>query len=199
MKGLLEVKNIDFLDGLFAKFKPQLSKIQFVGTISVFSFCFKSEIELNDNWEIITSSIAANYQSEFEEEETEFERWNIYILFLVKGCVSNQLKYKIENDKFSSRKIIQDGINEELNSNSVSDLILKHIINSDLDISIIDNKDTTGKISTYSNDSKIYQLIEASSESETFMKKADKKAEKNKFEILYQKIIKEVKNEIQKS
>lgn len=191
MKALLDVENIDFLEHLFPRFKPQLSKIDFIGTISIFSFFFESEKELYDNWEVITSSIAAYYQSELDDETKEFERWNIYIIFFVRGNVSNQLKYKIENDKFSSRKIVKDNISDSINTNLISKLISEHIVNSDLDISKLDNMEQIDVNSTYSNDSKIYQLIENSN-----LKISGRNTDKEELENLYQQIIKEVKDEI---
>ena len=191
MKALLDVENIDFLEHLFPRFKPQLSKIDFIGTISIFSFFFESEKELYDNWEVITSSIAAYYQSELDDETKEFERWNIYIIFFVRGNVSNQLKYKIENDKFSSRKIVKDNISDSINTNLISKLISEHIVNSDLDISKLDNMEQIDVNSTYSNDSKIYQLIENSN-----LKISGRNTDKEELENLSQQIIKEVKDEI---
>ena len=191
MKALLDVENIDFLKHLFPRFKPQLSKIDFIGTISIFSFFFESEKELYDNWEVITSSIAAYYQSELDDETKEFERWNIYVIFFVRGNVSNQLKYKIENDKFSSRKIVKDNMSDSINTNLISKLISEHIVNSDLDISKLDNMEQIDVNSTYSNDSKIYQLIENSN-----LKISGRNTDKEELENLYQQIIKEVKDEI---
>ena len=160
MEKSLKTENIDFLEKFFPEFKPRLSKEQYVGAISVFSFFFETEEGLNDKWESVTSSIAVNYQSEFEDEEQEFERWNMYIFFIVKGSVSDQLKYKIENNKFSCRKIVQDNIDVSSYLDSIKELTQKNIINSDLNRSLIDDNDTSAKIPPYSSDSTIYKLIE---------------------------------------
>jgi hypothetical protein len=186
--SLITTENIGFLDELFPQFTPQLSKIEFVGTISMFSFFFETENLLNDNWESITSSIGSYYQSKLDDEESEFERWNIYILFIVKEQVNIQLKYKIENDKFSSRKIVQENFTRALNTDSVSELIAKHILNSDLSISELNDPQTSERILTYSSDSKIYGLIEA--------KIPDKSTGKEWIETLYQQIKNEIQNEI---
>lgn len=198
MKTSLTTENIDFLDELFPTFNPRLSKIEFIGTVSVFSFIFETENVLSHNWKSITGTIASYYQSKYEKEGEDFERWNIYILFLIKEEVSTQLKYKIENDKFSSRKIVQDKIIDAITEDSISQLIWRHIVNSDLNISEpTDTIELVNTSSIYLSDSKIYQLIEANSNSNTDNKKTDKKIEKENFEILYQQIIKEISNEIQ--
>jgi hypothetical protein len=192
--SLITTENIDFLDELFPQFMPQLSKTELVGTISVFSFFFEDENQLSDNWESITSSIGSYYQSEFEDEEKEFERWNIYILFIVKETVSTQLKYKIENDKFSSRKIVQDKMMNILDKDSIHRLIEEHIINNDLDDSIFENHETYNSKSSYSNNSKIYGLIENS-----HLTVSGKGTDKEGVENLYQQIIKEIEDEVQEN
>lgn len=193
MKISLITEKLDFLDELYPTFNPLLSKIEFIGTVSVFSFIFDSENMLSQNWESITGTIASYYQSKIEDEGRDFECWNIYILFIVKEEVSTQLKYKIENDKFSSRKIVQDKMSNSINADLISQLIWEHIVNSDLDISepaeIIES---TSIDSTYSTNSKIYQLIENSN-----LKISGRGTDKEGLDSLYQQIIKEISNEIQ--
>ena len=193
MKISLITEKLDFLDELYPTFNPLLSKIEFIGTVSVFSFIFDSENMLSQNWESITGTIASYYQSKIEDKGRDFECWNIYILFIVKEEVSTQLKYKIENDKFSSRKIVQDKMSNSINADLISQLIWEHIVNSDLDISepaeIIES---TSIDSTYSTNSKIYQLIENSN-----LKISGRSTDKEELDGLYQQIIKEISNEIQ--
>lgn len=193
MKTSLITEKLDFLDELYPTFNPLLSKIEFIGTVSVFSFIFDSENMLSQNWESITGTIASYYQSKIEDKGRDFECWNIYILFIVKEEVSTQLKYKIENDKFSSRKIVQDKMSNSINADLISQLIWEHIVNSDLDISepaeIIES---TSIDSTYSTNSKIYQLIENSN-----LKISGRSTDKEELDGLYQQIIKEISNEIQ--
>jgi len=194
MKASLKTKKVEFLSELYPQFEPQLHLAEFIGTISIFSFFLKNEDLLNKNWEAITSTIATYYQSIFEEHGEDFERWNIYILFLVKGSVNNQVKYKIENDKFSSRKIIKDNIGNILNSDSITKLILGCVINNDLDISVIDNTNDSKNKLTYINDSTIYKLIKDSN-----LKNTGKGNINESIISLYQQILKEVEDEIQKS
>lgn len=78
--------------------------------------------ELRNDWIRITNLIAIEYQNNLE---SDYERWNLYLFFLLTDAktVSDDLKYTIENNTFSSRKIIEDA--------SLSDevLIKKHVIN----------------------------------------------------------------------
>lgn len=194
MKASLITKNVEFLNNLFSEFTPLPLLVDYIGEISVFSFLFETEDCLNNNWNKVTSSIASYYQSGFENEENQFERWNIYILFLVKKTVGIQLKYKIENDRFSSRKIIVDNISEILDIDLMKKLIAKHIINSDLDMFDFGNPKDSKVDIIYSNDSKIYQLVENSN-----LKMSGRGANKEELDGLYQQIIKEISNEIQES
>lgn len=195
MKISLITEKIDFLDELFPTLNPLLSKIEFIGTVSVFSFIFDSEYVLNQNWESITATIASYYQSKLEEEGKDFELWNIYILFIVKEKVSTQLKYKVENDKFSSRKIVQDKMLNVIDADLISQLIWGHIVNCDLDISEpISSIESTNPSLTYANNSKIYQLVKNSN-----LKISGRSTDKKKLDGLYQQIIKEISDEIQKS
>lgn len=75
--------------------------------IHVFSNYLSNEIELENVWKKLKSDIAAYFQTALE---LEVEIWNIYIFFFVSGKVCKELKYEVEQDKYSSRKIIIDEI-----------------------------------------------------------------------------------------
>ncbi len=97
--------------------------------------CFFIEIDndkLAETWMKISDVIAINYQSRLENE---FSRWNIYLFFLVKETVVNELKYLIENDTFSSRKIVVDKLLK------TEDVINQHILNADIRIESTSKKD----------------------------------------------------------
>lgn len=61
--------------------------------------------ELNGNWDKIRTQIAMTYQRGLEDD---FERWNFYIFYVLKKGehIDENLKFKIEHDTLSSRKII---------------------------------------------------------------------------------------------
>jgi len=99
--------------------------------INVFFFLADSNY-IQDNWLKFSSSISAIYQSSLTSRKDEFERWNFYIIYLSVNKVSKDIKNKIENDKFSSRKIIEDNFTDEVNCDIANNLIIKHITNSDL-------------------------------------------------------------------
>lgn len=73
----------------------------------VFILELSDESALLDVWERLRNDVAAYFQSYLN---IEIEVWNIYILFLVKSKVSRDNKYRIELDKYSSRKIVVDNL-----------------------------------------------------------------------------------------
>lgn len=99
--------------------------------INVFFFTGDSDY-IQDNWQKFSSSISAVYQSMLTTRKDEFERWNFYIIYISPNKIPKDIKNKIENDKFSSRKIIEDNYDNELNDELANNLIVKHITNSDL-------------------------------------------------------------------
>lgn len=103
----------------------ELKCIEFRGIIPAFFIKFNSEDELVNSWEKFTEFIAGNFQVNLI---SEFETWNIYLFFLVDKPIDKSLKYKIENDTFSSRKIVIES------NSSNDDIISKHIFNNNLDL-----------------------------------------------------------------
>lgn len=96
------------------------------GLIHTFFIKTPSKDSLGNNWRKLSNFIALHFQKNLENE---FERWNIYLFFLNAQGISNELKYKIENDTFSSRKIV---IDDETDQNSI---IKNYILNDNLRIS----------------------------------------------------------------
>ena len=104
-------------------------KVIFKGDISIFIFLFDTESELEGAWDKISGNIAGNYQSELTEQ---FAIWNIYIFFLCRCELSIALKYKIGNDRFSSRKIVLDNYTAEVSDIGIDDIVRRHITNQDI-------------------------------------------------------------------
>ena len=86
--------------------------------------------------------------------KNDFERWNAYILYLVKDNLNKEKKYKIENDTFFARKIVEDNYTLDLSDENIKKLISSHISFDDLDI-----KGTRPKNEEYTSDSKVYKEL----------------------------------------
>lgn len=101
--------------------------------ISVFISIFDEQEFLDMAWKDISNTIASGFQGNLTGKENEFEKWNIYILYICKNDVEKGLKNRIENDKFSSRKIVEDNLKVTLTDDVIEKLIIKHITNTDLE------------------------------------------------------------------
>jgi hypothetical protein len=97
------------------------------GIAHAFFLKYQNVDEINDSWRKVSNFIALKCQSRILDD---FGKWNTY-LFLISGrSLGIDVKYKIENDTFSSRKIVIE------DNSSYDDIINKHILNSDLEITI---------------------------------------------------------------
>ena len=115
--NLTEIFKNDFSETTFENATVSLEK----GKVHCIFIEIPNEKFLKDNWESLTNSVALNYQNYLE---TSFETWNIYLFFLMSQALEDMnLKYTIENNTFSSRKIVESG------SLSTEILIKKHINN----------------------------------------------------------------------
>jgi hypothetical protein len=108
----------------------QFRLVQSNVNISVFFILTNSSILSEESlWENMSKEIALKYQSKLE---TVYEKWNLYIIYITSDVTPKELKNKIESDKFSSRKIVEDAYNKEFNNKEANRLIVKHITNADL-------------------------------------------------------------------
>jgi hypothetical protein len=98
-------QSLDFLRSNF----PQMQFMLLNAGNSEYISCFVCKVDKEDtlaqHWSHIASLIAANYQAQLDDE---LAIWNIYLVFVLAGQIDKPLKYQIENDKFSMRKIILD-------------------------------------------------------------------------------------------
>lgn len=100
--------------------------------INVF-FAISDAKTISDKWKGFSDTIASIYQnSEYMTENREFEKWNFYVIYISKEKLSKELKNKIENDRFSSRKIVEDNFSQKFSEDEANKLIIKHITNFDL-------------------------------------------------------------------
>ena len=70
--------------------------------LNIICCAFDDEKDLNDYWKIIVDNVALHIQSKLENI---IELYNVYIIFFIEK-INEQLVYKIEQDKYSSRKIV---------------------------------------------------------------------------------------------
>lgn len=131
--------------------------------INIFTVLLDDNDQLSECWEELTNGIAVHFQGLLEKD---IEIWNIYVLFLIKEVVDKELKYKIEQDKYSSRKIVCDGF--EVNKEEALDLQIKGVIDNKLfGFQLYELKKDRNEITIQTSveekvrqtDAKLYQII----------------------------------------
>lgn len=119
---------------------------------------FNSNLDdLNKRWDKVSSAVSMCYQADVTDEN-EFEKWNLYIIYVCTEKVDKELNAKIENDKFSSRKIVEDNVKEEFSNELANNLIIKYITNTDI-IEIIKNTSENVRKEYLPKNETIWKLI----------------------------------------
>jgi hypothetical protein len=130
--------------------------------VHIFTMVIKDQEELLEVWEDICSDIALNFQAELKDD---IEIWNIYILFLVKESVNSQVRYLIEQDKYSSRKLVIEGVKNSIDEEYINEVIKEKLFH----VSIAEDsnsKNNNEKISQklQADYNKLYSVIKDSQE-----------------------------------
>ena len=158
----------------FNNFGFQLLHVKCGGNLPVFLITPPEEKSLDELWEAITTFIAGNYQINLP---TEFETWNIYLFFLFSGAIEKSLKYKIENDTFSSRKIVIES------QTDIEQILNDHILNKDL---AIQPTRSTSNEDIFTGNSVIWNALKG--------KTVRKKKRTSEADDAYNEVIKTLKN-----
>ena len=74
--------------------------------IHIFSAVFDNAKDLMEHYEKIRDDIAIYFQS--QALTLDIERWNLYLFYFLGECLREDFKQKIQQDKFSMRKIVVD-------------------------------------------------------------------------------------------
>lgn len=134
------------------KFKTmyELDDIQVIETNNIMSVFVKTNnSNLESNWKKINSALSELIN---EYLDSSFKKWNVYIIYIVTDLVSKELKYKIENNTFFARKMVEDNYSSDFKDENIEKLISEHIMFNDLQIN-----STQPAQEEYSSESEIYQ------------------------------------------
>lgn len=100
-------------------------------SLYMFSIQLKNQEELLKLHEELRDYIAIYFQSQILEKD--IERWNIYQFFFIQEKVDDSTKQKIEQDKFSTRKIIHDNRQQILSDDEIKILINQELFDFEID------------------------------------------------------------------
>ncbi|MCG3692499.1 ABC-three component system middle component 1 [Aliarcobacter butzleri] len=68
--------------------------------------------------------------------QDDFKRWNVYFIYITAEPVTKEIKYKVENDTFFARKIVEDNYLFQLSDENIKNIISEHIDFTDLKINV---------------------------------------------------------------
>jgi hypothetical protein len=132
--------------------------------VYIFTVVLRDQEELIETWEDISSDVALYFQGGLK---TEIEIWNIYILFLVQASVDRQKRYLIEQNKYSSRKLVIEEIKSPITEESIEDIINDKLFRVKINsVSSLSNSNRTESISNKLETSykKLFDVINESNE-----------------------------------
>jgi|WetSurMetagenome_2_1015567.scaffolds.fasta_scaffold340139_1 hypothetical protein len=128
-----------------------VGELSFGGVVPIIFVRFISIDALTKTWKDFNSYIAAEYMTLIKDE---YSKWNFYIFYLSKESVGKPLKYEIENNKFSSRKIVIENFNS-ISNEEISTLISEHITNDNIQINA-----ESKQISTFKKNASLAKILD---------------------------------------
>jgi len=128
-----------------------LGELLFGGVIPLIFVSFKSLDDLKKNWKDFNSQITTDIVINLKDE---YSRWNFYIFFFSKEMVPKSLKYEIENNKFSSRKIVIENC-DSITNKEIEQVISDHITNDNIQINV-----ESKHISNFKKDISLAKIID---------------------------------------
>jgi len=111
----------------------------------------KTNKSLEKEWKNINNILSEDIDDFLE---TFFMRWNVYCIYIIEDDVTKELKYKVENNTFFARKIVEDNYTLDLSEENIKNLISSHISFDDLDI-----RGTTPTKEPYLSNSLVYKKL----------------------------------------
>lgn len=95
--------------------------------------------ELKSCWRDIRNEIMTEFQNKLTDD---FSRWNFYVFYVVNdlNTLNGSLRYMIEHDTVSSRKILIDGRDTKDDENSYEAVVKKYISYDILPAHKVDNE-----------------------------------------------------------
>jgi hypothetical protein len=128
VKLLTKESDLEFLSAEYEKIQFHMlrsdDRLSFISCIVC--VCATAQ-EMIGNWRAIQNMVAVYHQ-----HSGGFDAWNIYLAFVSTESVSAWEKYEIENNKFSARKIVLDGLKEILDIDQLILELERQLFGSDL-------------------------------------------------------------------
>lgn len=128
MKLLIQEFDFEFISSQFegVEFRMFCSD-DALSFISCIACILDTPADVVENWSAIQSVVSVYHQP-----SGGLAAWNVYLAFITRDHVPLWDKYEIENNKYTARKIILDGLTEIPNSAQLAVELEKQLLGSDL-------------------------------------------------------------------
>ena len=128
MKLLTKETDLEFLSAQYETIQFHMFRSNdHFSFISCIACVCETSNDIVENWRSIQNMVAVYHQN-----SGGFDAWNVYLVFVSVENVPVWEKYEIENNKFSARKIVLDGLQEVLNIDQLIIELEKQLLGSDL-------------------------------------------------------------------
>lgn len=128
MKLLTKENDLEFLSAEYENIKfHMLRSDEHLSFISCIVCVCETAQEIMKNWRAIQNMVAVYHQ-----HSGGFDAWNMYLAFVSTERISVWDKYEIENNKFSARKIVLDGLQGILDIDRLILELERQLLGSDL-------------------------------------------------------------------
>lgn len=129
-------KDIDNKEEIYNKIKESfniknvsIGNLIFGDNVPIVFIQFNDLNDLEKYWKEFNSFITAEYLIKLKND---FSKWNSYVFYITESTVEKPLKYEIENNKFSTRKIVIESIKHAIDNNMIKNILSEHIINDNI-------------------------------------------------------------------
>lgn len=176
MESYKEIDNSEMKQQLINSFPIKeitFGELSFGGTIPLVFVLFNSNECLRKHWKDFNSQVSLEYLTNLEDE---YSRWNFYIFYFSDVKVPKSIKYEIENNKFSSRKIVIEQC-ETITEDEIERAISEHITNDNIQINVSSKQSLGFKKNPYL--AKIIDKLNLNKKNEEDLQKALDTIEKN--------------------
>ncbi|MED3575476.1 ABC-three component system middle component 1 [Cytobacillus praedii] len=145
----------NFIDSIQCRIKPLNNY-----NVYMFTVVLNDQEELLENWKDISGDIAIYFQGELTND---IEIWNIYLLFLVQGSVDSEVRYIIEQNKYSSRKLVVENVMRPLDDENINNILEEKLFRVEIDTASKVSSDTESVSAVLKNDyENLYNVVKNS-------------------------------------
>lgn len=128
----IELPITEEINSVFELNHFSIGKVHYGGEIIVCNVKFKDDTMLKNNWKEFNSYLTAKFIPSVKDE---YSKWNFYVFYFSESLLAKSIKYEIENNKFSSRKIVIENF-KAITKKEIEKIISEHITNDNLQVGI---------------------------------------------------------------